>query len=60
MPEVIELIPNQAAVSQPLFPDAEAYAQFRESFMNEAIPELERLQDARRRSEQESRQRLLR
>ena len=60
MPEVIELIPNQAAVAQPLFPDAKAYAEFRESFMNEVIPEMERLQEARRKSEQESRERLLR
>ncbi|MSU49002.1 MAG: hypothetical protein EXS37_07950 [Opitutus sp.] len=60
MPEILELIPNQAAVMQPLFPDATAYAEFRESFMNEVIPELERLQEARRKSEQESRERLLR
>jgi hypothetical protein len=60
MPEVIELIPNQATLTQPLFPDAKGYAEFRESFMDQVIPELERLQEARRKSEQESRQRLLR
>lgn len=60
MPQVIELVPNQAAVATPLFPDNEAYNEFRESFMDEAIPELDRLLDARRKSEQEARERLLR
>jgi hypothetical protein len=53
-----ELIPNEAAVAKPLFSD-EAYSEFRESFMEEAIPELDRLLEARRKSEQEARQRLL-
>ncbi len=60
MPPVIELIPNEAEVAQPLFSDEDAYNRFRESFMDEVIPELDRLLEARRKSEQEARQRLLR
>ncbi len=59
MPAVIELVPNEAAVAKPLFSDEKAYNEFRESFMDEAIPELDRLLEARRKSEQEARQRLL-
>lgn len=55
----LELVPNEAQVAKPLFPTDKAYNEFRESFMNEAIPELERLLDARRKSEMESAQRLL-
>jgi hypothetical protein len=59
MSTTLELIPNEAAVSKPLFATEEAYHQFRETFMDEAIPELDRLMEARRKSEQEARQRLL-
>lgn len=59
MPPVIELVPNEAAVAKPLFADEQAYTAFRESFMDEAIPELDRLLEARRKSEQDARQRLL-
>ncbi|MBI5423234.1 MAG: hypothetical protein HZA32_04055 [Opitutae bacterium] len=59
MPPAIELVPNQATLAKPLFPTEEAYNEFRESFMEEAIPELDRLLEARRKSEQEARQRLL-
>ena len=60
MPPVIELVPNEAEVAKPLFSSDEAYNEFRESFMDEVIPELDRLLEARRKSEQEARQRLLR
>ena len=60
MPPVLELVPNEADISKPLFPDDAAYQQFRESFIESMAPELERLQEARRKSEQEARQRLLR
>jgi hypothetical protein len=60
MPTVPELVPNEAELAKPLFAREEDYADFRESFMDKAIPELERLLEARRKSEQESRQRLLR
>ena len=59
MSSTLEIIPNQTELAQPLFANDEEYAVFREAFMNEAIPELERLLEARRKSEQESRERLL-
>jgi hypothetical protein len=60
MVSIFELVPNQQEVSQPLFPSAEAQRAFCESFSDSVRPELERLEEARRKSEQESRQRLLR
>ena len=60
MPPVIEVIPNQSERTQPLFAHEEDYVSFREAFMNQAIPELERSMEARRNSEKESRERLLR
>ena len=60
MSEILELAPGENIVSQPLFATEEAYQQFRESYMEEVIPKLEKWQEARRKSEEESRQRLLR
>lgn len=60
MPPIIEVIANQSERTEPLFVNEEDYASFRESFMNEAIPELERTVEARLNSERESRERLLR
>jgi hypothetical protein len=60
MPPVLELVPNEAAISKPLFADETEYNQFRDSYMDEVIPELDRLLEARLKSEQEARQRLLR
>ena len=60
MPETLELIPNENQIVQPLFPNAQVYAAFRESFMNEVIPQQEEWLEARRQSEEEARQRLLR
>lgn len=60
MPPVIEVIANQSERTQPLFPREEEYVSFREAFMSQAIPELERSMEARRNSEKESRERLLR
>lgn len=59
MPPTIEFLPNQSEVAKPLFADQAAYNEFREDFMSQAIPELDRLMEARRKSEQEARQRLL-
>lgn len=59
MPPTIEILPNQTEVAMPLFPDQADYNSFRESFMEKAIPELDILLEARRKSEQEARQRLL-
>lgn len=59
MPHVLELVPNQAAISKPLFADDAAYNQFRESYIEKITPELERLRLARFKSEQESRLRPL-
>lgn len=60
MPPILELVPNQKELSRPLFPSEEAYLAFCESFSEEVRPELERLEEARRKSELEARQRLLR
>lgn len=59
MPPVIEILPNQAKVAKPLFSSRSDYNQFRESFMAKAKPDLDRLLEARRKSEQAARQRLL-
>ncbi len=60
MPPLIEVIPNQSEQTQPLFAHEEEYVIFREKFMSQAIPELEKSMEARRNSEKESRERLLR
>jgi hypothetical protein len=60
MTETLELLPNEEDVARPLFDTQEEYTQFREKFMQEVIPQLEKWQEARRRSEEEARQRLLR
>ena len=60
MPDMLELIPDQDQESTPLFATEEAYANFRESFMDEVIPRQEEWLEARRKSEEEARQRLLR
>ena len=60
MPNTLELLPDEAALSQPLFSTEEAYVEFRESFMEEVIPKQEKWLEARRKSEEEARLRLLR
>jgi hypothetical protein len=60
MVHAIELLPNASEKSRPLFKDEKEYARFRESFMAEVIPQQEQWMEARRRSEEEAQQRLLR
>lgn len=60
MPPTLELLPDQAKTATPLFSSPEDYAQFRETFMVEVIPRQEEWLEARRKSEEEARQRLLR
>lgn len=60
MANTLELLPDEAILSQPLFSNEEAYVEFRESFMDEVIPKQEEWLEARRKSEAEARLRLLR
>lgn len=60
MPNTLELLPNETSLSSPLFSSDEAYVEFRESFMEEVIPKQEEWLEARRKSEEEARLRLLR
>ena len=60
MANTLELLPDEATLSHPLFSSEEAYVEFRESFMDEVIPKQEEWLEARRKSEEEARLRLLR
>lgn len=60
MPHPLELLPDENQLATPLFPTPEEYVEFRESFMEEVIPRQEQWLEARRKSEEEARQRLLR
>jgi hypothetical protein len=60
MPQTLELIPDEAQQAKPLFATEEEYEKFRQSFMDEVIPLQEKWLEARRKSEEEARQRLLR
>ncbi len=60
MPEVLELLPENPGLAAPLFKTEEDYARFREHFIETVSPELEKWMEARRKSEEEARQRLLR
>ena len=60
MPEILELLPEDHVEATPLFENEEEYFDFREVFMQEVIPEQEKWLEARMKSEEESRQRLLR
>ena len=59
MVETIELLPNEQHVSE-LFANDVAYDNFREVFIEAVLPQQEKWQEARRKSEEEARQRLLR
>lgn len=59
MPQTLELLPDENQTATPLF-SPEEYAEFRRSFMDEVIPLQEVWLEARRKSEEEARQRLLR
>jgi hypothetical protein len=56
MNELLEVIPGQAELSQPLFETEGEYQNFRQSYAEEIAPELEILREARRQSEEESKQ----
>lgn len=60
MPHTLELLPDASQTATPLFQTEEEYAAFRQSFMDEVIPRQEEWMEARRKSEEEARQRLLR
>ncbi|HXR46016.1 MAG TPA: hypothetical protein VN784_01130 [Candidatus Limnocylindrales bacterium] len=60
MVHTIELLPNVAEKSRRLFSDENEYARFRESFVADVKPQQEEWSEARRKSEEEARQRLLR
>ena len=60
MPPTFELLPNEDELARPLFATAEDYDKFRESFIEAVVPQQEEWLQARRKSEEESRQRLLR
>lgn len=60
MPTTLELLPDENQAATSLFDTEEEYAVFRQSFMDEVIPQQEEWLEARRKSEEEARQRLLR
>ena len=60
MVHTIELLPEETEKPRPLFDNEAEYSRFRESFMAEVIPQQEEWSEARRKSEEEARQRLLR
>lgn len=55
----IEILEDQATVSQPVFESDEEYLAFRDSFAEQVMPEQEKWIEVRRLSEEEARQRLL-
>jgi len=52
------LIPEETQLT-PLFPDESDYREFRARFAEDVSPQLEELREARRKSEEDARQRLL-
>ena len=56
MSQPIEVIPGQDELSQPLFDSEDEYQKFRHSYSEEITPELENLREARRQSEEQSKQ----
>jgi hypothetical protein len=60
MGELLELLPNEGELCRPLFANDAEYDEFREEFIREVVPQQEKWQEARRKSEEEARQRLLR
>jgi hypothetical protein len=55
----IEILPEEAEKSRRLFSDEE-YEKFRESFVDEVIPQQQQWLELRRRSEEQARQRFVR
>ncbi len=60
MPQVLELLPENPGLERDLFATEEDYSKFREEYIETVSPELEKWMEARRKSEEEARQRLLR
>jgi hypothetical protein len=60
MSEPLEVIPEQKELSQPLFNSESEYQEFRRSYTEEVTPELELLREARRQSEEQSKQHWMR
>lgn len=58
--KTFELLPQEETLSTPLFSSDASYEQFREAFIEQVAPEQEKWQEARLKSEEEARQRLLR
>ena len=56
MRERLEVIPGQADLAQPLFESEHQYQEFRRSYSEAITPELEDLREARRQSEEQSKQ----
>ena len=56
MNETLEVIPREAELSQPLFRSKREYEEFRASYAEQIEPELEVLREARRQSEEASKQ----
>jgi len=52
------LLPEETQLT-PLFPDASDYREFRARYAEDVRPKLEELREARRKSEEDARQRLL-
>jgi hypothetical protein len=60
MNELLEVIPGQRELSKPLFDSEHEYQEFRRSYAEEITPELELLREARRQSEEQSKQHWMR
>lgn len=56
MKELLEVIPGQAELAKPLFESEHEYQEFRRSYSEEITPELDDLREARRQSEEQSKQ----
>jgi hypothetical protein len=54
MKEILEVIPGQAELAEPLFESEHQYQEFRRSYSEETAPELEVLREARWQSEERS------
>jgi hypothetical protein len=56
MKEPLEVIPRQKELAKPLFNSEREYQDFRRTYSEEITPELEGLREARRQSEEQSKQ----
>ena len=60
MTDLLEVVPGQKELAQPLFKSEREYEDFRRSYSEQIAPELELLREARRQSEEESKQHWMR